>query len=442
MAIYTQEELYEISRPVLDKIKVLFFVYFPSVWDSHRSIYEAMKASPSFEVYVFVAPVVDEHQQCRYREDILEFFENEGIDVILGCSLDISIYINIQSLNMDVVFYQTPFYAGIPEWFPENIAQHTYLAYVPYGIYTANIPDVQFNQIIHNVAWKVFAETPLHKELYAKYKLTGDRNVVVSGYPKLDIYTSHAHDTEYTSTMCITPQTTPSKKRILWTPHWIVDTETKYTLFAEYIEFFIDYLSQNTDSIEIILKPHPLLFGTLIKEGVYTKEELDHLLVQFESLPNGSIYQGGNYFPLFFSSDAMINSSISFIAEYLPTRKPMLFMPNKNDLGVNEFGEQIRNKHYMGYSKQDIIDFINHVVIENNDPMYAEREEAIRTIFYMPEEGAGVRIKEEIERSMRQDKYWCRKQKTLARRLRLEEKKAKANITTTQQEESLLDACS
>ena len=425
MEICTQQELYEISQPRLNKIKVLFFVYLPSVWDSQRSVYQAMKESESFDVYVLIAPMPDENKRLAYRENALEFFKNEGIDFIVGCDLTTMVYVNIESLKMDVIFYQTPFYYGIKDWLPEYISQYSYLAYIPYGFYIADIPKTQFNQIIHNVAWRVFAETPLHKQLYAIHKLTSDDNVVVSGYPKLDIYNMPYDETKAELMWKHSRGSSPLRKRILWTPHWIVDKSSKYTLFTEYIDFFIEYLEKHSESIELILKPHPLLFETLLIEKVYTKEALNRILERLQSLSNASIYTGGNYFPLFFSSDAIINSSISYMAEYLPTKKPMLFMPNKNDLGTNAFGEQVRKQHYMGYSKQDIEDFITHVVIGNHDPMYKQREEAIQTILYMPHQGAGMFIKEEIERSIHQEPYWQKQQKLLAIRTRLAQKREK-----------------
>lgn len=430
MDIWTLEYLQEVSQEQLHKIKVLFFVYFPSVWDSQRSVYQAMKANPAFEVYVLIAPVPDTKDNLVYKENAVEFFSKECENVIIGYNHTTASYINIESLNMDIIFYQTPFYYGICDYYPEYLAEHTYLAYIPYGFYIAGIHNIQFNQILHNVAWKVFAETPLHKELYAKHKLTGDYNVVVTGYPKLDVYLSDNTIEDANTMWKFSTTDSPYRKRILWTPHWIVDEKTKYTLFAEYIEFFIDYLKRNTESIEIILKPHPLLFETLIKTGVYTEEELHLLLERFQSLPNGSLHTGGNYFPLFFSSDGMINSSISFLAEYLPTKKPMLFMPNINDLGINEFGERIRNHHYMGYSTKDIEDFITQVVIEGNDPMYEQREEAIQNVLYMPQEGAGTLIAKEVERSIHNDEQWIRKQKLLAIRTRLAQKKANKHAST------------
>ncbi|NCC92910.1 MAG: hypothetical protein EOM10_06450, partial [Opitutae bacterium] len=45
-----------VARKPDGKIKVAFFVQRRALWPNHASIYEAMKADPSFEVSVIVTP--------------------------------------------------------------------------------------------------------------------------------------------------------------------------------------------------------------------------------------------------------------------------------------------------------------------------------------------------------------------------------------------------
>ena len=73
------------------------------------------------------------------------------------------------------------------------------------------------------------------------------------------------------------------------------------------------------------------------------------------------------------TSDALITDCGSFLAEYLPSKKPIMLLVNKNSIGYNEIGEKIVDSYYKAYKNDDIIDFIENVVIKENDHLEKER---------------------------------------------------------------------
>jgi hypothetical protein len=64
----------------------------------------------------------------------------------------------------------------------------------------------------------------------------------------------------------------------------------------------------------------------------------------------------------------MIFDSISFMAEYLYTGKPSLFMVRDSSISnkFNEFGTMVFDLLFKSYNQNDIIDFINQNVLSNN----------------------------------------------------------------------------
>ena len=82
----------------------------------------------------------------------------------------------------------------------------------------------------------------------------------------------------------------------------------------------------------------------------------------------------GEYVELFKSSDALIHDCGSFMAEYLVTNKPVLFLEKNNyKMPLNEFGKLCLNQHYIARKKQTIITFLDDVVLGSNDPMKEQR---------------------------------------------------------------------
>ena len=59
---------------------------------------------------------------------------------------------------------------------------------MPYGFKIANFQQAHFNMELQNSSWKVFAESSWHKDQFVKYGAMKGRNVITSGYPKLDNY--------------------------------------------------------------------------------------------------------------------------------------------------------------------------------------------------------------------------------------------------------------
>ena len=113
-----------------------------------------------------------------------------------------------------------------------------------------------------------------------------------------------------------------------------------------------------------------------MEKGLFSLSEIDDYFSAWNNLPNGSVVEDGNYMDLFKSSDAMILDSISFISEYMYTEKPLLFLCKEKDIlkkWFNEYGQMTVKQLYEAHSWEDIEHFIDHVVIQGNDPLYKQR---------------------------------------------------------------------
>lgn len=393
-----------------DSIHVVFFVYLASCWGSCQSICEAMCKDPSFKVTVFLAPYFIEPTTLDYDKDLASLSIPSNAEVVFGLTSN-KTWTSLRSLHADVIFMQTPFFDNyfppeaqasynVEDWSYENIAQFSRLAYAPYGFYLANITQLQFNTPFHHATWRIFCESPLYVRMYEMYgNIT--KKVIPCGAPKFDAY-----NMPYTAAMCNAfwkKEKTPHSKRIIWAPHWSVAEHLNLSHFVEYLPFFQDFLKQHPH-VEVLLKPHPLLFRTLLQSGIFSERGLQDCINTWCSLPNASLYEGGNYIPLFLSSDALIGDSISYLAEYLPTLKPLCFLEKSHVNTFNEIGKKLIEAHYVAHSQEDTITFLNAVMTNTYDEKLPQRLKILHELFVFPEQGAGFAIKEYCKRTIHKER--------------------------------------
>ena len=93
-------------------------------------------------------------------------------------------------------------------------------------------------------------------------------------------------------------------------------------------------------------------------------------------MPNAQVFTGAYYQDIFATSDGMIHDSISFIAEYQYTHKPMIYLLNNEQEEFTELGKKILDASYLvdGKNLEQIADTIQKIFIEGNDPLKYARQ--------------------------------------------------------------------
>ena len=124
-------------------------------------------------------------------------------------------------------------------------------------------------------------------------------------------------------------------------------------------------MKNSPDKLEMVLKPHPALKSQCIRIG-FSEELFDQYMHEWQSLPNASVVTDGDYMDLFATSDALILDSLSFIAEYLVTGKPLCFLskfPTFEQLAdlFNDFGKKAISLVDIAYNFDEASAFIDAV---------------------------------------------------------------------------------
>ncbi len=273
---------------------------------------------------------------------------------------------DIREVQGDVVIYVKPWMAFYPDEVSlYNMPLSSVTCYIPYGFLLMKKEPIQFNQLAHNMFTYIYCESESYLEMYEKYCDIGSSHVEFSGYAKMDPFAEDkaVSDREIWKGLADDSH----KTKIIYSPHW--NFQDGFATFMDNGLQILEYAETHPDTTSWIYKPHPHLEVELVCHQKYMSgKEYQEYVDRWKNLSNAEVYIEGDYTDIFKTSDCMINDSLSFIAEYMYTHKPMLLLQGKN-IGYNQFGRECVANVYKcdGKDIEGIARFIENVRLGKDD---------------------------------------------------------------------------
>ncbi|MCA1923123.1 class I SAM-dependent methyltransferase, partial [Buttiauxella noackiae] len=205
----------------------------------------------------------------------------------------------------------------------------------------------------------------------------GNKHVHVTGHPKFDSLKLWQRDTPN------------ARKTLLWTPHFVEDNIKGWSTFNLYFETMI-FIAMNYP-IDLIVRPHPLFIGRLEAFGGVGVEKFTQLIKYAKAFPNISLDFESSYNTSFYQADALLADAGSFLLEFLPTEKPILYLTHETCLGLNKSADFVSKNYYLAKAEKDIDDFVV-MLLADEDPKKEKRLKALHDNFFIPEVSAGDEI--------------------------------------------------
>ena len=354
------------------KIKIVFISNECQKW-AYDQLYELFQNSEFFEAQVIIIP--------RFRGNLkvdktalsldqnYQFYKQRGINVEYAYKNNK--IINLKKFKPDIVFYQQKW--GLPSQYrPKKVAKYALTCFSSYGYEIENL-KVNYSDDFHKQLFKYFVEHEENVKRYKSYNKENEWNCCVVGYPKLDAYL------ENTNINYSMYWKHPNKIKVIYAPHYSVVADDDYNLgtFLENSNFILN-MAKNTPTTTWCFKPHPRLKFELINRQIMSKERIEKYYKEWENI--GSVYQQGSYIDLFKSSDLMITDSSSFLAEYLPSTKPLIHMVKQARTNLNSLGEIITSEYYVSHNNDELLQAFENIVIKQNDYKKSKREKIISEI--------------------------------------------------------------
>ena len=378
--IYQEAYLAKCARKIkqnsCNKIRVVFLFQEASYWASVKTLYENLKADSRFEVFVVAIPVlaVPDLNSLELQAKQIQFLEENKIEYINACAN--AAMFDIYTLKPDYVFVQIHFDRQRPLEYQTCVMRlYTKVCLVPHAflLSASDNKELSYQQDY----FKIFVPNQEHADILAG-TIHNTSNIEVTGYPRFDLYSKPITDCTLWK---IARKKNSHIKRIIWSPHWWAYGHSRALAdnVLNIMSYFIKYLELHKD-VELIIKPHPNLFNGLIGSKYLTKAQADDLITKVDAMPNASFYTGGDYIDLFRTADLIVNNSISFLAEWLPTEKPMIFIDTERKFELNETATKILEVYYHVSDIVTLDENINDILFKMQDPMKSKRLSLIKQL--------------------------------------------------------------
>ncbi|MBZ7985474.1 CDP-glycerol glycerophosphotransferase family protein [Campylobacter sp. Cr9] len=227
-----------------------------------------------------------------------------------------------------------------------------------------------FSQSELRFCWKIFLDAK-----YAEDKITLmyrdlDNKLVTSGCVKLDAIKCFSKKNNFKKTIILAPH------------HSIGDSvpDLKLSTFLKFSDFFLE-LPKLYPDINFIFRPHPFLKIRMQSDDYWGVEKTEKYFNTLESYPNVVPKYTNEYFKEFVESDGIITDCGSFLAEYLCVDNPGCYLL-KNEKATNltfsDLGKECLQHYYIAYNQNDILDYINNIVIGGMDYKKEKRHNFVK----------------------------------------------------------------
>lgn len=364
------------------KINVVFIVSSLTMWQ-HQQIYDLMVGNKFFNPVIVFVPFLaySEEENMQTLLQLRKYFSARNTPFLVYDEMDFSKESFRELFNPDILFY--------PQWYNGNYDANVdissffdrLICLIPYGICITQDLFCDFDA--NNFAWKQYQTSPIHLEIIKRQSKCRGNNVVIVGYPKADVYFQRPESSPWKKQDKV-------KKKIIWAPHFTITeniTALNFSHFLQMHEIMWKLANSYKETVQFAFKPHPRLMTELYKHPDWGKERTNAYYDMWSKGDNTQL-ETGNYEELFKTSDAMIHDCGSFMAEYHYIQKPVFFITNDPDKfkkaqNLSEIGCRAIDACYVGDTNQ-IPEFIDKVVISNEDPMRQTRKKFLEEVLCQP----------------------------------------------------------
>ena len=346
-------------------IRFAAYVMYDSDYGFDSVFMKMMESESIFIPRVVIIPDVlrgSDYARTIYNRTKNFFIQKYGEEYVLdGWDMQDEYYDLIDCF--DVIYYNNPYDIMAHEFHKIKYSINKFVLpiYVTYGYeISAFYTHMRLCSKEINYLWRCYTDTLFSYNDYKKYETRKGRNVKLIGYSKMD----NLHD------VLIYNKLDHKKTILISIHHTVADKKLPLSNFLRYYKLFLD-LPEMFPEIEFIFRPHPLLFVTLEKKRIWSREEIDEYLTLLKS--KGVIYSdGGAYFDIFFKADAIINDCGSFTIEWLLTGKPGCFLmnPNLKESSLTTLMQEAIKEYDIAKNENDVISFIKNINSQVRYPNY------------------------------------------------------------------------
>ena len=356
------------------KISVVFFMQYVPSWGKLDLLYRSLLEHPMFDVHLVCVPEdLSDKENATYG-----YFVNRGYDAINAC-LEDGGWFDLRSLKPDYVFTTRPYDFYLPvEYQSHNMCLYTKICNFSYGInLDKELANMIFGQSAYMHTYMYFVEMESLVAEYQKAQRLGHKlglnHSECLGMIALDGFM------EDSKTISSSWNFADSGLRVIWAPRWTTDKKLGGSNFFTYKDFLVEYFKEHQE-MNLLMRPHPLMFDNFISTGEMTELEVDEYKRTISETKNIAFDTEKEYASSFWQSDVLIADYSSIIPEYFLTEKPLIFCITNMELTLLDNMKDILEGCYVVDSKEALLDCLE-ALRQGNDSKKEIRQEMKQKLF-------------------------------------------------------------
>ncbi len=382
--------------------RVFFLVHHLEAWYALADVYAEMDRSPDFLPLVASMARRFPGAQGFQDEDLVhEGLTRFGVPHIRfradDSFQDLAV---VRAFSPDVIFRQSQWDNDVPDAFTTNELLFARLCLVPYepmGLLSnpaGTVINPGYDCPYYRNAWRVFVANDLAKtEISGQAPFVRPDQLVVTGHPKADILLRGISDHR---------DSAPRPFTVLWSAHHSIGEDwTRFGLFHRMALDMVELARRNPDW-NFVLSLHPALATRLESaEAPLSAEFVAEFWSGWHSLPNTSVFPGGDYGPLFARTDVLVSDGLSWLLEYQLAGKPVVFLRRSDSRPFNSLGDRALAGMNQAASMTEVATLLSGFASGEPDSHAAAQADVITDLFGPP--GAAARITATIRAALTVD---------------------------------------
>ena len=370
-------------------IRVVFLTFYFEAWDAFDAIYKQMKADDRFDPIVISMPrKLTGYEKFQDEELVSSYLDSIHIEhERFQFKKSKDGLARLRELSPDYIFLNYPWQRNYKKNYQiEKLIEFTKVCYVPYfSTSLVNEPGVQgvalhqYTQVTHELAHLVFLQDADTK---AAFDANGRADhAFLTGTPKIDALLEAKEKVTPVWSIDRTLPDGSKPLRVIWAPHHSYGVSwLNFGHFTKQRKPMLDYAKSHPE-IDVVLRPHPFLFGTLTGRDLMTAEDLKSWREAWDALPNTFTDIDGPFTSLALASDALITDGVSFIAEYpLVTKKPAIFWEKPGHWEFSNLGDIAEQSSVVVSSMAEVEDVLDLVKNDSLPNRQAEIDALVKAV--------------------------------------------------------------
>lgn len=355
------------------KVRIAFFPYKYSMWDSLESIWSAASEDVNCECQIVPIPYYTKGRDGKFS---IKHYEGEEFSKISSI-VNYEEYF-FEKEQPDIMYIHNPFdQCNLvtmiePRFFSTELKKYGgILVYVPYYISGYCIKYEDLNLIsaraVINSDYIILQSESL-KRAYEYWGIP-EKKLLVLGSPKVDAVINEKRKEGLSKNW----ETKLKGKKVILLNSSIGELLNNSNYLSD-LQKIISYILEKRN-FALIWRPHPLLYDTIIEMRRKEKEKYEEIVKMIMVSANGVIDDNSDARTAMWNSDAMISDYSSLLMQYTFTGKPVLVLGNSDlDYPKYIFCDYFKN-YFMeeGVAMEMFLDMIE----KGNDRRREERLVAI-----------------------------------------------------------------